>query len=941
MRRRAAALLALFLAACSGGGDSAPVTPPATPTISVSLASSAGTAARSTSATTTVSVARGGGYTGAVSLSATGAPAGVTVSFDPASLSGSTTSAVATFAVGASAAPGTATITVSASGSGVTTATSTYTLTIPSPGIGVTVATPTVSVTQGTSGNVGVTVSRSNGFAEAISLTASGLPVGVTATFAPASVAAGATSSTLAFAVTVAAAPGSYPVTITASGTGVTSATATVTLAVTAAATPAFGLSAAPAALSIAAGQSATATLTATRSGGFSDAVAVTVTGAPAGMTATLTPTSIAASATTSTLTVATTTAVAPGSYTLTVSGTGTGVSAQSTTVAVTVTAAPGLTLTASAAATTGAVGGTATVAVTLARLGGFAGDVTLAVQGLPSGITAAFAPGILAGTTVSSTLTLTIGATAAPGTYALQLNAAGAGGVSAQAPLSLTVTVAQGYTLAASSVSLTQGGTGTSTVTVTRTGGFAGTVNLAVGGLPSGVTASVNPAAVTGTSATITFTASGSAATGAFSATVTGTATGLANVSATVSGTVAPGGGGGTGNVTWTFCDLTELPLFVAYRNGRSGAWVRATNSGNNTYRFQIDDAGGVAIVKPLAGGTADVTVWYGSGAQLVQIGQQECTSSPATKTLTGSFAGVSAAQVGTVSVGGGFAQTTPGGPATFTVSDVAVGATDLLAFRSAQGFNGGVVVSAPDRGILRRNVDYAANSAIPTLDFNAAEAFAPASAQVTVNNAGSGLLTVFAAFQTNAATFGGFSFGALFGGTNPYTVYGVPANLTRAGDFHLLQATSTVIQNNEPVESRTATQFNQNLATRTLTLGPSLTQPTYTSVATSPYARIRARGPWQSEYGDQVFANFQQQTSGTSRNWTVVVTRAYSGSSGEYEAEVPDLNGVTGWDSAWGLRTGIQLSTSVFAYSTGSATGFAEGLIALTAGRFGTLTP
>ena len=734
MRRRAAALLALFLAACSGGGDSAPVTPPATPSISVSLASSAGTAARSTSTTTTVSVARGGGYTGAVSLSAAGAPAGVTVSFDPASLSGSTTSAVATFAVGASAAPGAATITVSASGSGVTTATSTYTLTIPSPGIGVSAAVAALSATQGTSANVAVTVSRTNGYSDAIALTASGLPAGATATFTPASVPAGATASTLVFAVPASTTPGNYPVTITASGAGATSATTTV----------------------------------------------------------------------------------------------------------------------------------------------------------------------------------------------------------------ALSVTAAQGYSLAATATSLTQGGTGTSTVTVTRTGGFAGTVNLAVGGLPSGVTASVNPAAVTGTSATITFTASGSAATGAFSATVTGTATGLANVSATVSGTVAPGGGGGgTGNVTWTFCDVTELPLFVAYRNGRSGAWVRATNSGNNTYRFQIDDAGGVAIVKPLTGGTADVTVWYGSGAQLVQIGQQECTSSPATKTLTGSFAGLSAAQVGTVSIGGGFAQTTPGGPATFTVSDVALGATDLLAFRSAQGFNGGVVVSAPDRGILRRNVDYAANSAIPTLDFNAAEAFTPASAQVTVNNAGSGLLTVFAAFQTNAATFGGFSFGTLFGGTNPYTVYGVPASLTRAGDFHLLQATSTVIQNNEPVESRTATRFNQNLTTGTLTLGPSLAQPTYTSVATSPYARIRARGPWQSEYGDQVFANFQQQTSGTSRNWTVVVTRAYSGSSGEYEAEVPDLNSVTGWDSAWGLRTGIQLSTSVFAYSTGSATGFAEGLIALTAGRFGTLTP
>lgn len=941
MTRRLSALLAVALAACGGGGDSGPVTPPPTPTIALSLSSTSGTATRGGSATTTIALARGGGYTGDVTLAATGAPSGVQVSVAPATLSGTATSATATIAVGATAAPGTATITFAASGSGVGGASATYTLTIPTPGIGVAVAAPTVSVTQGTSGNVGVTVSRTNGYADAITLAASNVPTGVTATFAPASVAAGVTASTLAFAVTSTAAPGSYPVTITASGTGVTSATTTVTLTVTAAATPAFGLSAAPAALTITAGQSATSTLTATRSGGFTGDVAIAVTGAPAGMTATLNPVSIAGGSSTSTLTVATTATVAPGSYTLTVNGTGTGVTAQSTTVAVTVNAAPGISLTASAATTTGAAGGTATVGVTLARTGNYSGDVTLAVQGLPSGITAAFAPAILTGSTLTSTLTLTIGAAAAPGTYALSLNAAGPGPVSAQTPLSLTVTAAQGYSLSATSTTLAQGGTGTSTVTLTRTGGFAGTVNLAVSGLPAGVTAVVNPAAVTGASATITFTASAGAATGSFTATVTGTAAGLANVTTTIAGTVSPGGGGGgTGNVAFRFCDPTEFPLLVAFRNGRTGAWTRATGDANNTYRFQIDDVGGVAIIKPLSGGTSDVVVWFATATQLVQIGQQECLSNPATKTLTGTFAGLTGAQTGTIGIGGGFAQNTAGS-ANFTVSNVAVGPADLLAFRAVQGFNGGVVTSVPDRGILRRDTNYPANSAIPTLDFNGSEAFTPASAQVTVANAGSGLLSVFAGFQTGLTTFSGFTFGSLFGGSNPFTVYGVPANLTRSGDFHVVQATSSVLQNNVLVESRSATQFNQNLAARSLTLGPSLTQPTYTTVSTTPYARLRAAGPWQSEYSDQLYASFQQQITGATRNWIIQVTRGYTGSSATYEAEVPDLTSVSGWDNAWGLRSGVGLTAAVFAFSAQSNPTVTEGLVALTAGRVNSLTP
>ncbi|QMU70914.1 glycoside hydrolase family 9 protein [Streptacidiphilus sp. P02-A3a] len=87
------------------------------------------------------------------------------------------------------------------------------------------------SVAAGGSATATVSTAVASGSAEPVALTASGLPSGVTASFAPASVSSG-TGSTLTLATTSATAAGSYPVTVTgtaASGSHTTSYTLTVT----------------------------------------------------------------------------------------------------------------------------------------------------------------------------------------------------------------------------------------------------------------------------------------------------------------------------------------------------------------------------------------------------------------------------------------------------------------------------------------------------------------------------------------------------------------------------------------------------------------------------------------------------------------------------------------------------------------------------------------
>ena len=91
-----------------------------------------------------------------------------------------------------------------------------------------------LSVVQGTSSTSTISTSISGSFNSAISLSASGLPAGASASFSPISIAAPGSGSSTATIITSATTPaGTYPVTITGSGGGTTH-TASITLTVTA-----------------------------------------------------------------------------------------------------------------------------------------------------------------------------------------------------------------------------------------------------------------------------------------------------------------------------------------------------------------------------------------------------------------------------------------------------------------------------------------------------------------------------------------------------------------------------------------------------------------------------------------------------------------------------------------------------------------------------------
>ena len=180
---------------------------------------------------------------------------------------------------------------------------------------------PSQTVTPGQSTTFGVTVTRSGGFADAITFGVTGLPAGVSSGFAPASTTGN--SSTLTLTTTAAVTPGTYALTVTGTA-GALTRSAAVSLVVEAASGGGFTLAVAPATRTIARGATTTFSIAINRAGGYTGPVSFTVSGLPAsGATGTFITSSPTSS--TAVLRVVTDAGVASGSYVLTIRGSGGG----------------------------------------------------------------------------------------------------------------------------------------------------------------------------------------------------------------------------------------------------------------------------------------------------------------------------------------------------------------------------------------------------------------------------------------------------------------------------------------------------------------------------------------------------------------------------------------------------------------------------------------
>ncbi|TMI20148.1 hypothetical protein E6H36_13110, partial [Candidatus Bathyarchaeota archaeon] len=413
-----------------------------------------------------------------------------------------------------------------------------------------------------------VAANNSLGFSGVVKLSNSTSPAGLlTVTCATTSVTIGSGGSALDNCTFSSSTPNTYLVTFT--GTNNTRGGAVTTsfvLTVNVANAGGFTLAANPTSVTVNANAAGLSTITATGTGSFTGTITLTPTVSPStGLTClAMSSINIASPGGSGTSTLSCSGVV--GTYTVTVTGTASGAPTQTAPVAYTVR---DFSITAGAvspAQILAGSSGTSTITVT-AGATGYSGTVNLSVSAsTPAGLTCTLPPSVTFGTS-PQTATLSCSATVA-GDYTVTVTGTNAALSHTTAAILFHVV---DFSIAAGAVSPTQifaGSSGTSTITVTALNGLTGTVNLAVSvSTPAGLTCTL-PASVTfGTSPQTATLSCSAAAAGDYTVTVTGTDATLSHTTATIlfhvvdfsisAGAVSPtqilAGSSGTSTITVT----------------------------------------------------------------------------------------------------------------------------------------------------------------------------------------------------------------------------------------------------------------------------------------------------------------------------------------------------------------------------------------------------
>jgi len=397
---------------------------------SFTITASAVSVEQGTSATDSVTVSAINGFTGTVALTVSGLPTGVTASYSPASVSGSSGSTL-TFTATNTATVGTSTVTITGT-SGSTVETTTLTLTVTAePNFTISVSPTSLSLPPNSNPTATVTVSFVGGLTGNVALSTANLPSGVNANFNPSSLNTSGTS-TVNFTSQSSTPAGTTNISIVGTDGSITHST-TLALIVP---SSGFTLTSSSSTVSLAPSASTTDTITVTDVGSFTGSVTLSASGLPSGVTAAFGSNPTTGS---SILTLTASSSVATGSYTVTVTGVS-GSTTETTTFTLTVPSS-GFTLTPSATAVSVTQGASATDTITVTDAGSFTGSVTLSASGLPSGVTAAFGTNP---TTGSSILTLTASSSAATGSYTVTVTGV-SGSTTETTTFTLTVNSATG----------------------------------------------------------------------------------------------------------------------------------------------------------------------------------------------------------------------------------------------------------------------------------------------------------------------------------------------------------------------------------------------------------------------------------------------------------------------------------------------------------------
>jgi uncharacterized membrane protein len=530
--------------------------------------------------TAKITVGVASGFSSAVTLSLNGLPAGVTATFSKPTLAAPGAGAsVLTISASSTGTTGQFNLQITAAGGGQST-NATIAVTVLA-SFALQASAPTLTVQQGASAKVTLTTQGGSGFNSAITYSITGVPQGLTASFATNPVPApGAAADVLTLSASASANPGSYPLMITASGGGVAQ-TARLTVTIPA---PPCVLTLSSSTLLLQRGASSTVQVSCiSKQAPTNLQLQLSVPNLPSGVTVSFNPTRILANTGKSVAAISVSAAAATTTSTLLFTGSGAAGSTPAVAALPLTVYLPGdFTLGASPSGATILQGTSASVTVSTAHTGGFNSAINLLVSGLPSGVRASWSKtSIGAPGDGSSTLTLQADTTARTGSFNVTITASSPVATHTTG-LVLVVTPLPNFTLSAGSagLKLVPSAQGSVTLQVSSiVGGFNAPVTLSIpGSLPAGVTASLSkssfPAPGGGTS-TLQFQIAPGTTVGTYPITVSATGGGITKTASVSLQVAVP-----------TF-QLTVTPSATLFRG--SSYRLTAVTTGSNGFNSPV----------------------------------------------------------------------------------------------------------------------------------------------------------------------------------------------------------------------------------------------------------------------------------------------------------------------------------------------------------------
>jgi len=220
-------------------------------------------------------------------------------------------------------------------------------------------------------------------------------------------------------------------------------------------------------------------------------------------------------------------------------------------------------------------------------------------------------------------------------------------------------------------------------------------------------------------------------------------------------------------------------------------------------------------------------------------------------------------------------------------------------------------------NRVIVRRDRSYLPGSPVPLLDFDSDEAFAPQLNTVSFM----GPRASVSASAYLAGRFHGLSGDdatPASDGVVPRTaiIQTIPAGRLAVDDLHVMSISSAEVVTT-PDDFRTTQHYFRSGTDHAMTIAPALVAPTFSTVATAPYRRVRLQMPLQPEYAGPLRIEIAQCCSTHAFRATMHVTREHFGPTGgsdtgspqpssEWSLMLPDFTGMPGLNPAGMLREG-----------------------------------